>query len=263
MVCWGKYGEMKKMLEKFEKEHFDNMTKSRQPIKVETAKLTKQRKLSIVEHICRWLVDDTGIEDIPGLLGHLSALGRTNDGYIAVHPLKAKSAYFGYFLEFIRFMYNENEISQSTYDKCAKEIATLQWNLSRKSSVHRAKYQEKEKEFLVEEEDIEKFYKSSKVKNAQHLLKTHPKPLKMRQVSLVRNYLLTKLMIENVLRPCSLYRLGVKQFLEEEKNPDKESGLYEYPLFADKTVGATGKANYLHLSGRAVESIVEFSNIKH
>ena len=255
MVCWGKYGEVMKMLEEYKKDHFGNITKSKIPLKPETAKLTKQRKLNAIEHILKWLVDDTGIENIQGLLEHLSALGRNEDGYVDVYPGKARSCYFSYLREFIRYLKNNNHISQSTNDKCDLEISTLQWNLSRRSGLHRAKFQESEKEFMVTEVDINHFYKSSKVSSAKKLIQERPKPVKMRHVSLVRNYLITKLMIENILRPCSLYRLGTKDFLKKNLLPDKETGLYEIPLFSDKTVAATGKANYLHLSGRAVEQL--------
>lgn len=115
-------------------------------------------------------------------------------------------------------------------------------------SSHNAHYQEREKQKLVSNSDLENFFQSEASVTAVKLLScTQWETVKLRDVNLVRNYLITKLIIKNDMRPCALYQLPLKAFSSLEK--DSETLLFEVPLFYDKTANSQGCASYLHMSG--------------
>lgn len=130
------------------------------------------------------------------------------------------------------------------------QLSNLQWNLSRPVGVHRAMFQEAEKERGVSGKDLENFFNSEPCVRAQKLLQARKDvaEVTLGEVVTCRNYLISKMIINNMLRPCALERVETKAFLNLEKDPDTE--MYVVPLYYDKTVGACGRAVYVHMTGK-------------
>ena len=149
----------------------------------------------------------------------------------------------------MKFLRVEGSVDLQTLDIANIQLGNLQWNISRSVGVHRAKFQEQEKEHLITGSNLKDFFSSVQCQKAREILaaKKDVNLLSSKEVVIVRNYLVCKFMIDNVLRPCALFRLPVKAF--EGLKPDPETGLYAVALFYDKTVGATGRATYIHMTG--------------
>lgn len=111
----------------------------------------------------------------------------------------------------------------------------------------------------IDPQDIESFFESQICRKAAQILKNAPH-LKKRPTSknicLVRNYLIAKLIINNSLRPCALYKLKVDQI--DKAIQDRETKLWEVPLFYDKNMGATALPSYLHLTDDEKDEMIHF-----
>lgn len=243
------------VLEDYRKNYFGNLAGAKCSVKDHGAvsDATRNRKISSVRKILNFLVQDGDQEkeSVPELLEHLEALGREDDGYFAKLNYRVSSVtQLSHLKEFITFMRTQKYIGRSLFDKCTWMIGNMRWNLSRNGGLHRAKFQEEEKSKMVSAKDFESFDNSPLCKKAERLLQTKPglMDVKMRDYTLTRNYLITRFVIDDLLRPCALYALPAAQFTATTLKPDR-NGLYHFPLYYDKTVGATGMANYLHLTG--------------
>ena len=145
----------------------------------------------------------------------------------------------------------EEDVTSAVYNRAKLRLAKLRSNLATLVSSHQARFQEEEKKKLVLPQDIKNFFDSSDSQEATRVLNSKEWwTLSFRDVNLVRNYLVTKLIIKNSLRPCALYRLSHEAFTKKNLGAaDPDTSMYEVPLFFDKTVATQGHASYLHLTG--------------
>lgn len=251
----GKYALVESVLKEYKKTYFNNIGGAKRSVKdngtVNIRRMTT--KVNNVAKLLNFLVDKAPVEKqttISKLLETIEVLGRDDGGYFAGDCKARYNTELTHFREFIGYLRIQNLITRDLFDRCEGILARMQWNLTTNQGVNRAQFQEDEKDKLVSPKDLKSFQDSDLCKKAQHLLQSKPKLLDvtMRDFTLVRNYLITSFIVEDMLRPCSLYRLPADQFIKPPPKPDSH-GQYVYPLLYDKTVGATGKPHYLHLEG--------------
>lgn len=226
-------------------------------VKKETREKNKKRKVSTITKVMKWLVDTTGRESIQEVIERISSLGDTLNGYFVLYPAACSSQVIAAIIEFVQYLLLENYIQAELAAKTQIRLSKMKRNLIRKQAPKKAKANEEDRKGRISEDNIQELYRSKKSRIAKDLLKKKPHIInvKMREVSCIRDYLIFKLIERNFLRPAALYHLPVHYFLPGEGASIKQkSGQYEIPLFYDKTIGSTARANYLHLQGIPLKS---------
>ena len=223
------------MLLEYESEYFGSKCGALQAAKTETTEKNKKRKLSKIWQTLKWIVDDSGCSEISEIVGKLGSLGRNTDGYYAINPKLSSHKDMGCIRELLRYLANQNRITQSEFMKADDQLKALSTNLRVSIGPNQAKKQAEEKSYMVSVQDLDNFYESTQVKEVKQLIASKPElsEVTIAQVAQVRNYIVTNMILQNSIRPCALYKLSVTQVVSAKVS--EKTSLYEIPLYFDKT----------------------------
>lgn len=260
-VVLGKYAPIQRVLDKYQKEHFENLCGEGRSLKPETYKRTVCNKLNSLKKMLRWLVDRTGKTDIADLLLSVNELG-AKDGYFGENPKASAHKEVGYLKKLALFLGAESDIPESVEKKCSYKLKNLSANLRRLQAQHIAHVKEASKSRRISETDIQSFYESAICSKAIKILETRPDDIlnvRLADVNTIRDFLLFRLMERNFLRPCSLYRLPMSDVLEASANSDGDLLFYEIPIYSDKTIVTSAEPSYLHVSESEMQWIRNYA----
>ena len=261
-VVLGKYADLQQVLDKYQKEHFENLCGEGRSLKPETYKRTVCAKLNSLKKMLRWLVDRTGKTDIADLLLSVNELG-AKDGYFGENPKASAHKEVGYLKKLAAFLGAECDIPESVEKNCSYKLKNLSANLRRLQAQHVAHVKEASKSRRISETDIQSFYESEICSKAIKILETRPDDIlnvRLADVTTIRNFLLFRLMERNFLRPCSLYRLPMSDVLEASVNSDGDLLFFEIPIYCDKTIVTSAEPSYLHVSESEMQWIRNYAH---
>lgn len=93
-------------------------------------------------------------------------------------------------------------------------------------------------DILLPEGDVEKFYNSRVVANAEELLKRQDQPPAIDEFNLMRNYIIVRLLLENAQRTGAALNLTLRDVANIQQSPDGHGSVIQIPRHKTDTGGA-------------------------
>ena len=253
---------IKKAMDKYADLHFNSLDGACFSAKQATAERMKNQKISSVVKMLEFTCTKSGTADIPSLLENVRVLSSWPDGYFnregASYATIVKE--IGYLIEYIKFTRREGLVSPGIVETAIDKLERSQANARRRAKGEHAAFQDKDGRITVLQDDIDKFNNSKRAVTATNMLAAGT-PVSQRKAANIRNFVITKLLLDNNCRPSTLENLSTVGFEDAVREPRVSStGTTYYSVCSTKSKNAesSGKPTYILITEQMASMIQSY-----
>ena len=248
----------------YERVHFCSFDGAHRSEKEVTQKRTMRRKLTVVAKMLDFLVPKAQDESLEGALKATHELFVSPGGYVWTRTGKYSTLVrdIDAFREFCGYARREGLVDAIVATNAEDRLARARKNAKSRSMKESAQFQDKDRQLVVVQADLDAFQESPKAKQAlADLEDSKDMRLDLRKAVTARNYLIARLLLDNSSRPSDLDGITLKQLEEAKKDPHEDDNgetYFSVTSLTSKNVTSSGLPTYLLITKKLMDCLDAF-----